>query len=219
MLKAHPEFAHHFIMSILFGIMALSTLRCKFLWLPHSSILAAAGLTHTSMWTSIQEKLGISRVTVRATSTYCLHLPMLCISAVFQTQGLKYVMIAGLVTAIITLVSIDPLSLLNEFCSIFVCPAFACNAGRTRRPSRISRPAHSRAHALDTVNTDGLWLYASCTGQSVCRADTHPVASFAGTMQLMASVKLCTNRPICNHPHYEDKWLRRRTRQVRTSNI
>ncbi|XP_062510645.1 probable C-mannosyltransferase DPY19L3 isoform X1 [Corticium candelabrum] len=82
MLKAHPEFAHHFIMSILFGIMALSTLRCKFLWLPHSSILAAAGLTHTSMWTSIQEKLGISRVT---------------------TQGLKYVMIAGLVTAIITL--------------------------------------------------------------------------------------------------------------------
>ena len=36
-----------------------------------------------------------------------------------------------------------------------------------------------------------------------------------GSMQLMAGVKLCTGRPITNHPHYEDKDLRIKTKQVR----
>lgn len=33
-------------------------------------------------------------------------------------------------------------------------------------------------------------------------------------MQLLAGVKLCTGRPITNHPHFEDKWLRQRTIKV-----
>lgn len=37
---------------------------------------------------------------------------------------------------------------------------------------------------------------------------------FAGSMQLLASVKLCTGRTITNHPHYENKNLRDRTLQV-----
>uniref|UniRef100_A0A3B3ZPI8 Uncharacterized protein n=1 Tax=Periophthalmus magnuspinnatus TaxID=409849 RepID=A0A3B3ZPI8_9GOBI len=40
-------------------------------------------------------------------------------------------------------------------------------------------------------------------------------AVFAGSMQLLAGIKLCTGRVLTNHPHYEDKDLRERTRQVR----
>ncbi|XP_061669516.1 probable C-mannosyltransferase DPY19L3 isoform X4 [Syngnathoides biaculeatus] len=39
-------------------------------------------------------------------------------------------------------------------------------------------------------------------------------AVLAGSMQLLAGIKLCTGRVITNHPHYEDKDLRDRTKQV-----
>ncbi|XP_015224035.1 protein C-mannosyl-transferase DPY19L3 isoform X1 [Lepisosteus oculatus] len=43
---------------------------------------------------------------------------------------------------------------------------------------------------------------------------TSKKAVFAGSMQLLAGIKLCTGRVLTNHPHYEDKVLRERTRQV-----
>ncbi|KAF7657562.1 hypothetical protein LDENG_00024970 [Lucifuga dentata] len=39
-------------------------------------------------------------------------------------------------------------------------------------------------------------------------------AVFAGSMQLLAGIKLCTGRVLTNHPHYEDRELRERTKQV-----
>ncbi|VDP05697.1 unnamed protein product [Soboliphyme baturini] len=43
---------------------------------------------------------------------------------------------------------------------------------------------------------------------------TAPYASFAGSMQLLAGVKCCTGRRLLNHPHFEDKVLRDRTKQI-----
>lgn len=49
----------------------------------------------------------------------------------------------------------------------------------------------------------------------ISRKNTPKAAAMTGTMQLLAGVKLCTGRPITNHPHYEDKMLRLRTREVK----
>jgi hypothetical protein len=38
-------------------------------------------------------------------------------------------------------------------------------------------------------------------------------------MQLMAGVKLCTGRPITNHPHFEEQDLRLRTKEVNTQKL
>ncbi|KAG9352524.1 hypothetical protein JZ751_020938, partial [Albula glossodonta] len=42
---------------------------------------------------------------------------------------------------------------------------------------------------------------------------TSKKAVFAGSMQLLAGIKLCTGRILTNHPHYEDRALRERTKQ------
>jgi len=44
--------------------------------------------------------------------------------------------------------------------------------------------------------------------------NTDQYAAISGSMQLMAGVKLCTGRPITNHPHFEDKMLRDRTKEL-----
>ena len=47
------------------------------------------------------------------------------------------------------------------------------------------------------------------------QASTPATAAFTGSMQLLAGVRLSTWRPITNHPHFEDKALRDRTKEVR----
>ncbi|KAI6657389.1 hypothetical protein LOD99_137 [Oopsacas minuta] len=46
------------------------------------------------------------------------------------------------------------------------------------------------------------------------RDNTLERAVFAGSMSTMANIKLSTGRPIANHPHYENKDIRERTRLV-----
>lgn len=45
-------------------------------------------------------------------------------------------------------------------------------------------------------------------------ANTAKTAAFTGSMQLLAGVRLSTFRPLTNHPHFEDKELRARTKDV-----
>lgn len=56
-----------------------------------------------------------------------------------------------------------------------------------------------------------LCSFSPCLSNST---NTPKRAVFAGSMQLLAGIKLCTGRVLTNHPHYEDKDLRERTQQV-----
>ena len=44
--------------------------------------------------------------------------------------------------------------------------------------------------------------------------NTAPTAVISGSMQLMAGVKLCSDRTVTNHPHFEDLDLRMRTKEL-----
>merc|ERR1719402_663975 len=44
--------------------------------------------------------------------------------------------------------------------------------------------------------------------------NTDPADAISGSMQLLAGVKLCTGRTLTNHPHFEDKHLRDRTKEL-----
>ena len=54
-----PELAYNFFQSVVFGTVALSTVRFKFLWTPHMCVLAAAGISHCQVWKELQKRLGV----------------------------------------------------------------------------------------------------------------------------------------------------------------
>nr|XP_030138571.3 probable C-mannosyltransferase DPY19L3 isoform X3 [Taeniopygia guttata] len=150
-----PDAAYSLVHTVLFGCLALSTMRMKYLWTSHMCVFASFGLCSTEVWKLILK---------------CLHL-----YTSQRTQVIKYSI------PIITLLYIsfkfwpgimDELSELREF------------------------------YDPDTVELMN-WI----------KSNTPNTAVFAGSMQLLAGVKLCTGRTLTNHPHYEDKNLRERTKQ------
>ncbi|XP_074957566.1 protein C-mannosyl-transferase DPY19L3 isoform X2 [Phalacrocorax aristotelis] len=151
-----PDAAYNLIHTVLFGCLALSTMRMKYLWTSHMCVFASFGLCSTEVW----------KLTLR-----CIHL-----YTSQRTHMIKYSI------PIITLLYIsykfwpgimDELSELREF------------------------------YDPDTVELMN-WI----------KSNTPNTAVFAGSMQLLAGVKLCTGRTLTNHPHYEDKNLRERTKQI-----
>ncbi|XP_072728425.1 protein C-mannosyl-transferase DPY19L3 isoform X3 [Ciconia boyciana] len=151
-----PDAAYNLIHTVLFGCLALSTMRMKYLWTSHMCVFASFGLCSTEVWKLILK---------------CIHL-----YTSQRTHVIKYSI------PIITLLYIsykfwpgimDELSELREF------------------------------YDPDTVELMN-WI----------KSNTPNTAVFAGSMQLLAGVKLCTGRTLTNHPHYEDKNLRERTKQI-----
>ncbi|RDD40199.1 putative C-mannosyltransferase DPY19L1 [Trichoplax sp. H2] len=71
------------------------------------------------------------------------------------------------------------------------------------------------ANLKEQINTNG--EYSNVPMEELMewiQSRTPRDAAFAGTMGTMATVKLCTGRPIVNHPHYEHEGLRNRTKLV-----
>nr|XP_028596149.1 probable C-mannosyltransferase DPY19L3 isoform X3 [Podarcis muralis] len=151
-----PGVAYNLVHTILFGLLALSTMRMKYLWTSHICVFAASGLCSCDMWGLILRFAHLytpQRVSVIRYLTPVLILLYLC-----------YKFWPGVMAE---------LSELREF------------------------------YDPDTVELMN-WIKSNTPKKSV----------IAGSMQLLAGVKLCTGRILTNHPHYEDKSLRERTKQV-----
>ncbi|XP_058530478.1 probable C-mannosyltransferase DPY19L3 isoform X3 [Ochotona princeps] len=132
-----PETAYNVIHTILFGFLALSTMRMKYLWTSHMCVFASFGLCSPEIW-----ELLLKSVHLYSPRRFW--------------PGMM-----------------DELSELREF------------------------------YDPDTVELMN-WI----------KSNTPRKAVFAGSMQLLAGVKLCTGRTLTNHPHYEDSSLRERTKAV-----
>uniref|UniRef100_A0A7M5WW22 C-mannosyltransferase DPY19L3 n=1 Tax=Clytia hemisphaerica TaxID=252671 RepID=A0A7M5WW22_9CNID len=155
LLDDYPEIIFNVILNVFFGGMALTTIRMKFLWMPHMCILAAGIICHQKTWKTCLESIhfkGFLNFAVRQS------IPVLILSVLLYKK---------------LDVTREELKRLSEF------------------------------HDPDTVQLME-WI----------KKETPTDAAFTGSMQLMAGVKLCTDRPITNHPHYENKFLRERTREV-----
>lgn len=154
-LRSRPDLAFHIVQASFFGLLAISTLRMKYLWTPYMCILASAGLADYKLWKTLISKFSNRESIVFA----CRH---------FVTGVMLVTLLISFMPGVY-----KELEDLKEFWD------------------------------PDTVELME-WI----------KANTSSTASFSGSMQLLAGVKLCTGRPITNHPHYEHKGLRHKTKQI-----
>uniref|UniRef100_A0A7E4W6K9 YYY membrane protein n=1 Tax=Panagrellus redivivus TaxID=6233 RepID=A0A7E4W6K9_PANRE len=131
--------------SVLVGLMAVLTLRMKYVWFPHVAVLGAHGL----------------KVLDPIIGKYP-----------------KYAVIAGVSWLIAT----------NQY--------------------GIYKQQVANEQEFYDPDTVALMKFIS--------TETTPDSIFSGSMQLMAGIRCCTTRPIANHPHFEDAFLRARTERLYT---
>ncbi|OWF40174.1 C-mannosyltransferase DPY19L3 [Mizuhopecten yessoensis] len=155
LLSNRPELAYHIVQTVFFGVLAMSTLRMKYLWTPYMCILASFGISDYRMWRTVLAHL--------------------------KTQGMMVQIVRHLATLIV----------LAALLAIALPPVFK----ELEELKEFWDP--------DTVQLME-WI----------KKETPKKAAFTGSMQLLAGVKLCTGRPITNHPHYEDKQLRDKTKDL-----
>ncbi|XP_078256588.1 protein C-mannosyl-transferase DPY19L3 [Rhinoraja longicauda] len=151
-----PDVAYNLMHNVLFGLLALSTMRMKYLWTSHMCMFSSAAICSHQFWSINLKAIRLySPQWVRAVR---FTVPLLICIYLYHEFWPKIM---------------AELSDLREF------------------------------YDPDTVELMK-WI----------KLNTSSDAVFAGSMQLLAGIKLCTGRTITNHPHYEDKKLRDRTKQI-----
>ncbi|KAF5397632.1 hypothetical protein PHET_09271 [Paragonimus heterotremus] len=187
----------HFAYNIIFGILAWSTVRMKYLWTPHLLLVSTCGLVLICEHTVVAVMTVLSRLMLARqiwsqkqygdsqkqrkpnkfpSAAYRKRLNLDPFECILWRWRLAYILVLSLTVYFLIHTSYQ----LTE---------------RFKDLGEFYDP--------DTVELMQ-WI----------RNNTEPDAIFTGSMQLMAGVKLCTGRPIANHPHYESAQLRERTRQV-----
>ncbi|XP_061593320.1 probable C-mannosyltransferase DPY19L3 [Cololabis saira] len=151
-----PDVAYNLVHTLLYGLLAFTTMRMKYIWTGHMCAVAAYGVCGVELWTLLLNTLHCNTKVLMRLVRYAV--PLLMIGYLYYKFWPKLM---------------EELSELREF------------------------------YDPDTVELM-TWISTKTPKQAV----------FAGSMQLLAGIKLCTGRVLTNHPHYEDKDLRERTRQV-----
>ena len=65
MMETRPELVYHLIQTVFFAIMAVSTVRFKFLWMPHICIVGAGVFCDQLWWRCAFSKLRLTGVKVK----------------------------------------------------------------------------------------------------------------------------------------------------------
>ena len=183
--------------SIVFGILAFTTRRFQCLWTPYVCIFAACAVADQDIWVALVEKLqslatskGVKIETKsekRASSDNGKKqkdLPTKDFSSSDKNSPINSVVTSFLKHVIVVFVIICLLQTHKE---------------------DINKELEDLREFWDPDTVDLMeWI----------NKDIPKEAAFTGSMQLLAGVRLCTWRPITNHPHFEDKDLRDRTREV-----
>ncbi|XP_034151121.1 probable C-mannosyltransferase DPY19L3 isoform X1 [Esox lucius] len=150
------DVAYNLLHTVFFGLLALSTMRMKYLWTGHMCVFASYGVCGKELWS--------------------LFLNMIRCNTKMKLRLIRYMV---------------PLVILG-FLYYKFWPKLMAEVSELRE-----------FYDPDTVELM-TWISSKTPKKAV----------FAGSMQLLAGIKLCTGRVLTNHPHYEDQALRERTRQV-----
>ncbi|XP_049573547.1 protein C-mannosyl-transferase DPY19L3 isoform X1 [Syngnathus scovelli] len=151
-----PDVAYNLLHTLFYGLLALSTMRMKYIWTGHMCAVAAYGVCGRDVWAVLLHAL---RCNTKVTLTLVRYAAPAAVLAFLSYKFWPKM--------------VEELSDLREF------------------------------YDPDTVELM-TWISTKTPERAV----------LAGSMQLLAGIKLCTGRIITNHPHYEDADLRDRTKQV-----
>lgn len=64
LMYKRPDLSYFVVQSVLYGVMALTTRRFVFLWVPSMCVLAGAGLCDTRLWGWISRQLHLTKKVV-----------------------------------------------------------------------------------------------------------------------------------------------------------